>query len=106
MTDVVTQLLPGRPDAATWTWPSLIWLTPAAVAPGGQGRVTVVEMEMVVEGAGVNGAGVPAAAAAGAEALGAGTPEAGPAGAGAPEAPGTGPTGAAVVGSAPWPEDT
>ena len=34
---------PEGMDVGAWTWPSLIWL-----AAAGQGRVIVVEMEMVV----------------------------------------------------------
>ena len=41
-TEVVVQ--PEGMAVGAWTWPSLIWLA----APEGQGRVMVVEMEMVV----------------------------------------------------------
>lgn len=63
MTEVVVQVSAG-PEAAAWSWPSSIWLTAAPVFVG-QGRVTVVETEMVVAGA-ADGAGVPAGAGAGA----------------------------------------
>lgn len=60
-----------QPDAIApeaWTWPSVIWLTTPPTAE--QGRVTVVEMLIVVSGRGpAAGAGVvpgtPGATAAG-----------------------------------------
>ena len=59
--EVVVQPAAIEPEA--WTWPRVIWL---AGPTAEHGRVTVVEIEMVVGGSvAADGAGVPAGAAAG-----------------------------------------
>lgn len=65
--EVVVQ--PGAIEPDAWTWPSVSWLARPAAE---HGRVTVVEIEIVVGGrVAAAGAGVPAGAAEPAEAAGA-----------------------------------